>query len=202
MKIECKHKLLFVVFLLIVFSMPLSARGAKEEISGLPQASAVSEQAEPVSSYPPPGWVTDIGEARKTAMAEDKNILINFTGSDWCVWCKRLSKEVFSTAEFREYAEKHLVLLYVDFPSSIELSDEQTLHNNLLGQLLGVQGYPTIWLLDKDLNPLLSTGYRAGGFSEYIRHLEEDRPEVSQDEREQFRAGFTAALEANLGTFR
>ena len=51
-------------------------------------------------------WKENLDEALKTAQLENKTVLVNFTGSDWCVWCKRLNEEVFSKPEFAEYAEK------------------------------------------------------------------------------------------------
>ena len=42
-----------------------------------------------------PGWETDFAAARKQAREQKKDLLIDFTGSDWCGWCKRLKEEVF-----------------------------------------------------------------------------------------------------------
>ena len=180
----------------------VNAGGNKE--AGLPEpveaVSPAKAQKAAVSDYPPQGWITDIKEAYKTAQAENKQILIDFTGSDWCVWCKKLSKEVFNTEEFKSFADKNLVLLYLDFPQSLKLPQEQVNHNQIIAQLLGVKGYPSIWLLDSDYSPLLVTGYREGGAEEYIRHLSEDRPDVSEADRENFRVSFTEAIESNFGS--
>lgn len=208
-----KHTLLLIIISLLMISLTSCSRGSKEtaEADKSPEvetAAAETSAEEPPAaveeepSYPPAGWVIDIREAYKIAQAEDKRILINFTGSDWCVWCKKLSAEVFSTDEFRAYAETNLVLLYLDFPNGIELPAEQVSHNQLIMQILGVQGYPSIWLFDKDLNPLMATGYQEGGPGNYIRHLEEDRPEIAEEERENFRLGFTIAIEDMLGPLK
>ena len=192
------NKSIALAFFLIGFiftGFSVSAGGSKE-------VSAVEEkqpEQENETVYPPKGWVTDISEAYKKAQAEDKEILVNFTGSDWCVWCKRLSEEVFTTPEFLAYSDDNLVKLFLDFPNTIDLSEEQVFHNQVIGQVLGVQGYPSIWLMDKNLAPLMVTGYREGGADEYIRHLEEDRPDVSQEEREAFKAAFIEAIESNIG---
>ena len=50
-------------------------------------------------------WYINLEEAVKVAKEENKNILVNFTGSDWCVWCIRLSDEVFTQDEFGKYAK-------------------------------------------------------------------------------------------------
>ena len=63
-------------------------------------------------------WLTDFDAARARSRAENKSLLIDFTGSDWCPPCMRLRKEVFSKPEFTDYAAKNLVLLEVDFQSA------------------------------------------------------------------------------------
>ena len=211
MKDKSRLRNTLIVFIMIVSAvLPLAARGSREQ--GAPEPVPVKNettdtvQAETgagdpteVSDYPPAGWVTDIREAYKLAQAGDKQILINYTGSDWCVWCRKLSKEVFTTPEFQSYADENLVMLFLDFPQDIPLSGDQVMHNQFMAQLLGVRGYPTIWLLDSDLSPLLQTGYRDGGAEAYIAHLNNDRPEISDEDRENFRIGFTEAIEENLG---
>ena len=125
-------------------------------------------------SYPPEGWITDITEAKETAMDEDKMIVVNFTGSDWCGWCEKLRDEVFTTGQFRNYADDNLVLLFLDFPSAISLSENQQVHNSAIAQLMGVRGYPTIIVLDSDLTPRLKTGYTGASAMDYAAHLTGD----------------------------
>jgi len=67
-------------------------------------------------------WLENYDQALKEAKAKKVPILINFTGSDWCIWCKRLDKEVFSTKEFKTYAKKNLILLKIDSPKDIKQS--------------------------------------------------------------------------------
>jgi len=137
--------------------------------------------------YPPKGWNADFADAVEQAAEEDKYLLLNFTGSDWCVWCHRLSDEVFNTSEFDQWVKENAVLVFLDFPSSIDLSDAQRTQNGYLQQFLGVQGYPSIWLLDSDLTPLLVTGYQEGGADSYINHLENDRLNIEAAKEEEFK---------------
>ncbi len=202
--------LLLIIAVMMAFAgNPVFARGNKE--AGLPEPVEVkgdfgNESEKDVSNkdsgYPPEGWVTDIHEAYRIANAENKKILIDFTGSDWCGWCKKLEKEIFSKPEFKSWADDNLVKLFIDAPQGIKLSNEQIKHNQTISQLLGIQGYPSIWLLDSDLSPLLVTGYRKGGPEEYIKHLSEDRVDVKDEEREKFRISFTQAIEENLGPLK
>ncbi|MCA9777431.1 MAG: thioredoxin family protein, partial [Candidatus Eremiobacteraeota bacterium] len=61
-------------------------------------------------------WLTDWEAAKAQAQRTNKPILINFTGSDWCGWCIRLKKEVFSQEEFKSWAGQKVVLFEADFP--------------------------------------------------------------------------------------
>ena len=62
------------------------------------------------------GWLTDYQAAKKQAKEENKPILINFTGTDWCGWCIKIEKEIFSKEEFKTYAKENLILMEVVFP--------------------------------------------------------------------------------------
>ena len=121
-------------------------------------------------------WKTDLNQAIATAKQENKVVLINFTGSDWCQWCKRLSDEVFSKKEFENFADKNLVLVKVDFPRNIEQSNATKYYNQQLANMYGVEGFPTIILLDKNGRGLLKTGYVQGGVENYIQQLEQYMP--------------------------
>ncbi len=116
-------------------------------------------------------WEEKIETAIKIAKEENKAILVNFTGSDWCVWCKKLDGEVFSQAEFAEYANNNLILVKLDFPRSIQQSSETKQYNNSLAQKYGIRGFPTILIFDKNGNPVAQTGYQPGGAANYVNHI-------------------------------
>ena len=119
------------------------------------------------------GWLTDFEQAREQARQTGRPILINFTGSDWCGWCKLLSKEVFSQPEFQSYARDNLVLLVADFPRRKTLPPEVAAQNHSLQARFDVGGYPTIILIDAYGTVLGRTGYRRGGPAAYVEHLRE-----------------------------
>lgn len=123
-------------------------------------------------------WKTDLNEAITIAKKENKFVLINFTGSDWCQWCKRLSDEVFSKKEFEEFARKNLVLVKIDFPQNIQQSNSTKYYNQQLASMYGVEGYPTIILLDRNGQGILKTGYIEGGAENYIQQLKQYMPGV------------------------
>src|SRR5438093_12431134 len=82
----------------------------------------------------PQGWTEDYAKALEQAKPEHKLVLLDFTGSDWCGWCKKLDAEVFSTPKFQEYASKHIVLVQVDFPHTKQLSPEVKAQNDKLAK--------------------------------------------------------------------
>jgi protein disulfide-isomerase len=119
------------------------------------------------------GWETDYDAALKQAAKENKAVLLDFTGSDWCGWCIKMNKDTFSKPEFKEFADKNLVLVEIDFPQGKPQSDEVKKQNNQLQEKFKVQGFPTLVLLDSKGNEIgRNVGYLAGGpeaFAEWFK---------------------------------
>lgn len=118
-------------------------------------------------------WSTDFAKAQAQAKAEDKLLLLDFTGSDWCGWCRILRQEVFSQPEFEEYAKKNLVLMTVDFPRAKPLSDEVRKQNQSLAQKFEIRGFPTIVILNGDGKLVGMLGYMPGGPAAFISELKQ-----------------------------
>jgi len=95
-------------------------------------------------------WLTNLPQAQAKAKVENKMVLLDFTGSDWCPPCKALHKNVLTSPEFAEFAKKHLLLVEVDFPRSKPQSDELKSANKALAKKFGIKGYPTIVVLDSN----------------------------------------------------
>lgn len=127
---------------------------------------------EAMSSYEEGTWLTDYNQALGYAKEMNRPVLINFTGSDWCSWCIKLNKEVFSLEAFDKYAKEYLVLLKLDFPRSIPQTPETKAANEKLMNQYGVQGFPTIVLVDSEGKELNRTGYQPGGVDAYVKHLQ------------------------------
>jgi protein disulfide-isomerase len=117
-------------------------------------------------------WKTNFEDARMQAGREGKTLLLNFTGSDWCGWCMRLDREVFSKPEFIAYAKEKLVCVKLDFPKRKQLSESEANQNNELAMKYGIQGFPTVLLVDGKGKLLLETGYQFGGAQAYVKHLQ------------------------------
>ena len=117
-------------------------------------------------------WLTNFETAQARARSEHKKLLIEFTGSDWCPPCILLDRQVFSQPEFKTYAAQHLILLEVDFPRRKLLSDEQKAANEKLADRYGIEGFPTVVVLDSNGSTLGQLGYMPGGPREFIAALE------------------------------
>lgn len=127
-------------------------------------------------------WYADYDEAVKVAEAEGKDLLVDFTGSDWCGWCIRLHNEVFQHETFWKAAQEDFVLVALDFPRSEEARAKvpNPGRNNELKTLHGIRGFPTVLLMTPEGDVYGRTGYQRGGAEPYVKHLHElmkDRPE-------------------------
>jgi thioredoxin-related protein len=122
------------------------------------------------------GWISDFSAAKKQAAEEKKDLLIDFTGSDWCGWCIKLNDEVFKHDAFKAGVKDKFVLVEIDFPNDkSKISEETQKQNKELGEKYEVQGYPTILLTDAQGVPYAASGYQQGGPEKYVEHLNELR---------------------------
>lgn len=152
-----KPTLLILLFLVFLYAVPVNAQPVKP-----------ADQTEYKAHAE--GWLVDINEAYEVSKKTGKPIMANFTGSDWCGWCKKLKAEVFDQAEFKKWADKNVVLVELDFPRRFQLPENIKQQNYSLQQAFKVTGYPTIWVffLNKNdsgqftIEALGKTGYVNG----------------------------------------
>ena len=120
----------------------------------------------------PAGWTDDFEAAKKQAAAEGKLLLVDFSGSDWCGWCMKLDKEVFSKQEFLKGVKKDFVLVMIDSPNNKSLlSAKAAQQNPELRRQYKISGYPTVLILNAEGEVLERTGYREGGPKKYVKYL-------------------------------
>jgi thioredoxin-related protein len=118
-------------------------------------------------------WQTDLPKALVAAKAENKMVLLDFTGSDWCSWCIKFDKEALSTEKFAEYAKTHLELVQLDFPNTKPQSAELKAANAALQKKYNVEGFPTFVVLNADGNEIgRQVGYAPGGPDAFIKELD------------------------------
>ena len=131
--------------------------------------------AAPVAAPPsdgPAAWETDAGAAMDQAKARNCRVLILFTGSDWCPWCKKMDAEVYSRPEFASFSRRELVLLKLDFPRHTAQADALRRQNADLRERYGVNGFPTAVLVDATGRVVTKIeGYRQGGPAHFIEML-------------------------------
>jgi thiol-disulfide isomerase/thioredoxin len=113
---------------------------------------AGSGMAAPATKGAAPGeWTMDLEAAKALAAETDRPLLLNFTGSDWCGWCRLMDKQVFTQEAWLTYAKEHFVLVWIDFPSDKSLVPEDLVpRNEQLRREFEVGGFPTYILLDAD----------------------------------------------------
>lgn len=119
-------------------------------------------------------WQTDFSKAKEIASQENKPIILVFQGSDWCIPCMKLNKEVWNTNTFKEYAKEHYVMLQADFPrkKKNKLPKEQQNANAKLFETYNKKGFfPFVVVLDKDGRVLGETGYKKMTPISYIDEL-------------------------------
>lgn len=116
-------------------------------------------------------WNTNFENAVAEAKANNKPLLLLFTGTGWCPACVRLEKEVFSNADFANTVGKEFVFVKLDFPKGGSQDPRLQTQNDQLANRFYVRGYPTVVIIDADQNQIGTSGYRPGGAAPYAAHL-------------------------------
>ncbi|KIC62661.1 thioredoxin family protein [Chryseobacterium taiwanense] len=121
--------------------------------------------------------------AKKQASEKDELILLNFSGSDWCIPCIKLHKNIIETAEFKKLeAENVVVYINADFPRNKknQLSPELKKENASLADEYNKKGlFPYTLLLNSEGKILKSweglPSENALAFSREIRSIKENQ---------------------------
>jgi protein disulfide-isomerase len=120
-------------------------------------------------------WQTNYARALETAKSQNKRVLLDFAGSDWCGPCIEMRKRVFSKPEFRAYADKNLVLVEIDYPQRKKQSAELKAQNEKLSKQYGIEekGFPTVMVLDPAGKVIReTTGYEGETAAAFIAWIE------------------------------
>ena len=119
-------------------------------------------------------WQTNFEEAKKIATEQDKNVVIVFSGSDWCAPCIKLDKNIWQSDTFKKEAVEDWIVVRADFPrkKANELSKEQTEHNRKLAEKFNLEGsFPLVVVLDKNGKVLGKMGFKNVSPDEYIKMI-------------------------------
>jgi thioredoxin-related protein len=114
-------------------------------------------------------WQTDYAAAQSAATQQNKYILLDFTGSDWCPYCIKMDKEVFAKPAFSTFADQKLILVKLDFPRKANQSAAEKSQNEELAKKYSIEGFPTYVLLDPSGKEVRrQVGYLEGGPQAFI----------------------------------
>ena len=148
----------------------------------------------------PAGWTDNFTAAVGKAKADKKPILALFTGSDWCPPCQNLEKNILLQPAFKDFAKKHLVTLFLDFPREAKLDDGVKKQNDDLAKKFSVEAYPTIIILSADGEKELwkEVGYNAlflEKLQNAVKGLDKDFPETAKAVKDEMEAEAKAKAE-------
>lgn len=139
-------------------------------------------------------WTTDLETAKAEAAESQRDLLLDFTGSDWCVPCRRLKAEVFDQVVFRNEAPKSFVLVKLDYPRTTELPADVAKQNEAMKKRYNIRTFPTIMLADAQARPYaIMSPYDDETPGEYLKKLLALRDEY----RKPRDAAFAKAAEAS-----
>ena len=130
----------------------------------------------PLAGAEESGWLTDYKQAQQQAKTNNKILLLDFTGSDWCGWCKKFDREVLLKPEFKDFARDNLVIVELDFPRGKPQTPELKKQNRELAMQYEIVGFPTIVVLSADGQKVWRyDGYFPDGPTAFIAQLQKLR---------------------------
>ena len=119
-------------------------------------------------------WQYNFDDAKKQASEQNKNIIIVFSGSDWCAPCIKLDRSIWQSEAFKKESDKSWIMVRADFPrkKANKLTNEQTEHNRKLAEKYNLEGsFPLVVVLDKNTKVLGKMGFKNISPEEYIKMI-------------------------------
>ena len=116
-------------------------------------------------------WETDWKVATQKSKKNNQKLILVFSGSDWCIPCIKLEKEIWEAESFKAYALENYVLLRADFPKRKKnaLSKEKQTHNDKLAERFNAAGYfPLVVVISTEEKVLGKLGYEKSTPEKYI----------------------------------
>ncbi|MCB1213643.1 MAG: thioredoxin family protein [Chlamydiia bacterium] len=145
----------------------------------LPVGAAETKRSPNISNSPNeaiqphgPSWTTDYQQALDEAKRSNRSLVLFFTGSDWCTWCKKLEQEVLDTREFVNATKNRYVFVMLDFPRRSKQNKALVDQNRALRDRYSVRGFPTLLVLDSQERVLGELGYQKGGATPFLARLD------------------------------
>ncbi|MGB2085816.1 MAG: thioredoxin family protein [Flavobacteriaceae bacterium] len=119
-------------------------------------------------------WESDWTNVVAKAQEDQKKILLVFSGSDWCIPCIRLERDLWLNKTFMAFATTDLLLYRADFPKRKKnrLSEELRTQNESLAQLYNPNGYfPWVVVFSPDLKIKGTFTYTKQSVARYIDNI-------------------------------
>lgn len=119
-------------------------------------------------------WESNFENAKARAAKENKNMILVFSGSDWCAPCMKLDKVVWQSDIFKSDSEKNWVIYKADFPKkkANQLTEEKTKENKQLAEKYNIEGsFPLVVMFDKNAKVIAMTGYKNISAEDYVKLL-------------------------------
>ena len=128
-----------------------------------------------MSKSVPKGWSEDFAKASEEAKKDGKLMLLAFSGSDWCGWCVKMEKEIYSDKRFMTEAKKKYVLVMIDSPRNKDiLSKLAQKQNPELLSKYGIRGFPSTVIVKPSGEEVKRFGgYQSGGVNAFLKVLHE-----------------------------
>ncbi|MFI5135604.1 MAG: thioredoxin family protein [Chitinophagales bacterium] len=118
-----------------------------------------------------------IDSAFSIAAEKNKNVLLIFSGSDWCAQCIRFEKKFLNDPGFIQFVDSNLVLITADFPQAKKQSSEIKKQNEELAERYNPSGkFPLILLLSPNRSVLGELDYRNENPAEFIAMINRYSP--------------------------
>jgi thiol-disulfide isomerase/thioredoxin len=131
--------------------------------------SVAADPSAPLTNSAPIDFAAELAHAK----AQNKLVLLDFTGSDWCPPCMELHKTILTQPEFLNYAKSNLIFLTVDFPKKVKLPPATAATNEFLAEKFEVEGFPTLILVNGDGKVVWQNlGLPDGGPGEVVAQIE------------------------------
>ncbi len=142
-----------LIYLGLFIYLPLTSCSQKNNTtSPIAENNKQAIPQEKVTSNPAnnSGWLINYEDVYNQSIEQNKPIMANFTGSDWCGWCKKLKKAVFDTETFKKWAEQNVILFELDYPRRTPQDSDIKQQNANLQRTFGqlVRGFPTVLIFD------------------------------------------------------
>ena len=147
----------------------------KRVLMALCVCAGIAASAAKLSKSVPSGWGEDFAAAQKAAAAGDKFILLAFSGSDWCGWCVKMDRDIYSDKKFIRAAKKDFELVLIDSPQDKSiLSPLAKKQNPGLLKKYGIRGFPCSILVHPDgTEAKRFGGYQRGGPEAFLQALKD-----------------------------